>query len=158
MKYRFIILLAFFAYYFQLLAQTENVQKTPVFLNGSKSNNVPQELITRCDKFFKLLVNTDIDDAYNELLMNSPIIKKEEQLYNLKSQTLKAMKIYGQFTGYELVNSEFASESLIRIRYLGLHADFPMRWIITFYKSPKYGWIAVNVKLDDLTEFLFSDE
>jgi hypothetical protein len=66
--------------------------------------------------------------------------------------------LYGQIRAYEPVSSDIVSESYIRIRYLAYHTDFPMRWIFTFYKSPKLGWIVVNIRFDDLSDFFFKED
>ena len=48
--------------------------------------------------------------------------------------------------------------SVVRLRYLALHREFPVRWILTDYKSPVKGWLLTNIKFDDPVEELFPDE
>jgi hypothetical protein len=140
-----------------LLSQENSLQKPTV--NESKYfANIPKEILSSCSQFFKLLNSSDVDLAYDNILKNSPIAKKEEQVKNLKEETLKSFKLYGKLESFEPVNSETVSESLIRVRYISIHADYPMRWIFTFYKSPPRGWIVINIKFDDLTEYFFSDQ
>lgn len=120
--------------------------------------NVPIELQTRAKNFFELIEKNEIKKAFDVLLENSPLKNKEEQVKNLMDQTKQAIVLYGKVVSNEPVSSESASNSLIRLRYLGIHSNFPMRWIFTYFNSPKHGWIVINVKLDDMSEYFFSDE
>ena len=131
--------------------------------SGSKAiskqyKKLPPILKKKTSDFFNSLLDSNVNVAYNILMEGSPLARKTEELKGLINQTHRAFEIYGLVKGYEPVNSEHITPSFIRVRYLGLHTRFPMRWIFTFYKSPDKGWIITNVKFDDLTEFYFSDE
>jgi len=119
---------------------------------------VPQELKIKTSKFFNFLLDSNVTDAYKELMMSSFLVAQNDKMKALESQTHKAFEIYGLIKGFEPVNAEEITKSFIRLRYIGLHTKFPMRWIFTFYKSPSAGWIVTNVKFDDLTEYYFTDE
>ena len=119
---------------------------------------VPDILKEKIDSFFGNLITSKVDSAFTGLLAESPINEKKEQIKNLIKQTRLANQRYGDIQGYEAVNSEFVTDSYLRLRYLALHRNFPMRWIFTYYRSPDKGWIVVNIKFDDYTEFFFSDE
>ena len=119
---------------------------------------LPPVLKKKTSEFFNSLLDSNVNEAYNNLMDGSPLARKTEELKSLIAQTHRAFEIYGLIRGYEPVNSEHITPSFIRVRHLGLHTRFPMRWIFTFYKSPDKGWIITNVKFDDLTEFYFSDE
>jgi hypothetical protein len=119
---------------------------------------VPKELHAQCATFFKTLILNNVDEAFENFLRQSPLLTKKEQFQRLTDQTKRAIKLYGQAQGYERVDDEYITESLVRLRYISLHDDLPMRWIFTFYKSPKRGWIIVNMRFDDEAEFFFKDE
>lgn len=119
---------------------------------------VPQSLLDICNRFFDKMIAVEIEQAFEELIQNSPLQKKKEELDKLISETKRANLLYGQIKAYEPVSSDIVSESYIRIRYLAYHTDFPMRWIFTFYKSPKLGWIVVNIRFDDLSDFFFKED
>ncbi len=119
---------------------------------------VPDKLKEKIDDFFNKLISSKVDSAFTGLLAESPINEKKEQIKNLIKQTRLANQRYGDIQDYEAVNSEFVTDSYLRLRYLALHRNFPMRWIFTYYRSPDKGWIVVNIKFDDFTEFFFSDE
>lgn len=119
---------------------------------------VPAELQNSTEKFFSMLLESGPEKAFKTFLEKSPISEKKDQINVLIAQTRRSYELYGKMYGYEPVNSEIVSNSFIRLRYLGLHEKFPMRWIFTFYKSPVMGWIVINIKFDDYSEYLFSDE
>lgn len=119
---------------------------------------VPGHLKSRVEKFFSSLIKNDIKNAYVNILTNSPISKQKSDIDNLLAQTKRALEIYGSLDGYEPVNAEIATESYIRLRYLGLHGNFPVRWIFTFYRSPEKDWIVTNIKFDDLSEYFFKGD
>ncbi len=119
---------------------------------------VPIELTNKTNDFFANVINLKIVEAFDGILSNSPLAEKKEARKQLISQTKRAMQLYGNLKSYEAVSSETVSPSYIRLRFLGLHEKYPMRWIFTFYKSPEMGWIVTNIKFDDLSEFYFTDE
>ncbi len=156
---KILVLLLFWLPFAALPAQDEN--STPG--SGSSRNKpsfegIPMELIEKCSTFFEIAIKEDFEKAIKILMKNSPINKKAADMENLVAETKRAVILYGKITGFEPVSSEIATPSYIRLRYISIHPDNPMRWVFTFYKSPTRGWIINNVRFDDLTEFLFSDE
>jgi len=119
---------------------------------------VPPHLKTKVESFFSSLSKNDIKNAYDNILTSSPINRQREDIENLLSQTKRAIDIYGKLDGFEAVNAEIATDSYIRLRYLGLHGNFPVRWIFTFYRSPEKDWIVTNIKFDDLSEYFFKGD
>lgn len=117
-----------------------------------------EKLKRGCADFFKTVIDRRIGDAYDKLLKNSPIAERDDELKNLIEQTNRSIQLYGKIGGFEIVNFEAPSPSFVRLRYIALHEDYPTRWSFTFYKSPKRGWIAINVQFDDMSEFIFTDE
>ena len=153
-----IILITIFVQY-SLLSQDDALQK------GSSNNfrshdvfiGVPIELQKTADRFFKTLTNYKVEAAFEEFLENSPISQKKNGVKKLIDRTKRSFELYGEIKGVEPVSAEIVTPSFMKLRYLGLHTKFPMRWIITFYKSPVKGWIIVNIIFDDLAEYYFTD-
>ena len=143
-----------------IFSQDDAIQKSiPTATTGTTLFiGVPSEVQARVAHFFKTLIAMNTELAFDELLSDSPIIEKKEQVEDLIKQTKRSFELYGQIKGFEPVNSDIVTESLMRVRYLALHSKYPMRWIFTFYKSPDKGWIIINIKFDDQAEFFFSDE
>lgn len=121
-------------------------------------NAIPSEVKSKIINFFEYLLADTVDFAFHKLLKGSPISERNAQLTNLIEQTKKSFNVYGMIKGYEFVNIEKVAKSLVRIRYISLHKDFPLRWIFTFYKTEDRDWIIINIKFDDLTEYFFKDE
>lgn len=154
-----IIFFVIFLFCSNLLFSQEDPISKPNNKTGLNINlTVPEEIHTKCKNFFDKIVANDIDDGYKKLLVNSALLKKKEDVSNLITQTKRAKDIYGVVSSFDMVSYEFASTSFLRVRYIGNYSEMPLRWIITFYKSPKYGWIVTDLKLDDLAQFFFSDE
>ncbi len=119
--------------------------------------NIPAEVKAMLNNFFDGLKQDNVEMAFEDFLKNSPLKDRKEDIQNLKEQTTRAIKIYGKYYGAKYVNGNQASDSYLRLRYLGLYEKYPMRWIFTYYKSPVLGWVVTNIKLDDLSEFYLND-
>ncbi len=157
MKVILFFLLTFLTLSNGLYSQGDELQSS----TGVKSDSykkVPQELKIKTSKFFNFLLDSNVTAAYDELMKNSFLVAQSDKVNTLMNQTHRAFEIYGLIKGYEPVSAEEVSKSFLRLRYIGLHTKFPMRWIFTFYKSPTAGWVITNVKFDDLTEYYFTDD
>jgi hypothetical protein len=133
------------------LSESDKAKKVSVL-------GVPQVVLDKIHMFFDNIIANKIEKAFDELIGESPLKKKTDEIQKLITETKRANTIYGAIKSYEPINSDIVSESFIRVRYLAYHTDFPMRWVFTFYKSPKLGWIVVNIRFDDLSEFFFKED
>ncbi len=138
-----------------LFSQDGGLQHSASDLGKTEFDDVPTVLKNKVHVFYNTLQNEQIEKAYEELLTNSPIKKNTEDLNNLIIQTKRAIGVYGKIHGYEPVSAELVSNSYIRLNYLGIHSNYPVRWIFTYYRSPKHDWIITSIKFDDLSEFYF---
>jgi len=129
----------------------------PTFKSSTNFQALPLELKSKTAKFFNSLIDNKINVAYEDILKDTPLGKKTESVNDLKKQTTKLFELYGNIKSFDPVNYEMIGSSFVRLRYLGLHSRFPIRWIFTYYKSPDQGWIVTNIKFDDLTDFYFED-
>lgn len=131
--------------------------------NGGTALNMqqdgpPREVIDITDVFFKSVMKGDAKRALDRLLKDTRMAEKEETMRGLLETIKKANEIYGDIRNYEIVSYENATPSFTRLRCLALHPDFPMRWVFTFYRSPEKGWVTINVKLDDDSQYFFSED
>jgi len=157
MKKSFILLILAFLSLTTLFAQNEDKNDQKLQTPQGEVFGVPSELQTKINTFFKLLFEKKYEEAYDDLLVNSPLKEKAGSIEQLIKETKRISKFYGSLKGYEIVTSEAATKSYIRVRCLGICDEFPMRWLFTYYQSPKHGWIITNVKFDDLSEYFFTD-
>jgi hypothetical protein len=157
MKKLLIIIAGIFVFSISLYSQTNNDNRDySKLLSTSIIDSVPEVKI-RCDEFFKILLTSDYTKAFGYILKNSPIAKSNEKIKPIIDQLKKSIDTYGELSGYEIVKMEKVTNSFIRMHYIGLNTDVPVRWIFTFYKSPKKGWIVTNIKFDDLPDLYFTD-
>jgi hypothetical protein len=128
------------------------------FSNTPQLANVPVDIEKRCGEFLKKMKNKNMKEAYQEILEQSPILEKKDQISNLIRAAEQSIKFYGEMMDFQPVSSEIVTTSLLRVRYIALHETYPMRFVFTWYKAPQLGWIIINLKYDDLSESFFSDE
>jgi hypothetical protein len=146
---------------FQVIATSQGDQLPGSSFNPNSNSakiTLPSELNAKVNVFFNHLLDSNVSKAYQDLMKGSYIMDQKEKVKTLINQTHRAFEIYGPLKGFELVTVEEVTNSFVRVRYLGKHTRFPMRWVFTFYKSPDQGWIITNVKFDDLSELFFKDE
>lgn len=154
MKFIIVAFCIIFSFTLSLYAQSENTNN---ITQGDYHLKTPDIINQKTSDFFKMLIDGKAEQAFKQILKDSPIREKKERIDELLEQTRRANLVYGPPMSYELVGSESVTESLVRLRYIALHEKFPMRWLFTYYKSPKLGWIIVNIRFDDLSEYLFSE-
>ncbi|HRE56482.1 MAG TPA: hypothetical protein PLW09_01570 [Candidatus Kapabacteria bacterium] len=162
-RLRFIILtsLIYFVGIISVYAQQDSltIQKTNGgTVSNSQSDGPPREVIDITDVFFKSVIKGDAKRALERLLKETRMAEKEETMKGLLETVKRANEIYGDIRNYEVVSYENLSASFTRLRCIALHPDFPMRWVFTFYRSPVKGWVTINVKLDDDSQYLFSED
>lgn len=150
-----ILIVSFFASYNYSFAQEDALQTSQNYRKIDRE--LPDEIKRKVTTFFKNVSNSKIKKAYEDLLRNSPLKEKHAQIKSLEEETKRAIDIYGFLKSFEPVQTLYATGSYIRAKYLGLHADYPVRWIFTFYKTPEKGWVVLNIKFDDNTHFYFEE-
>ena len=154
-KTALILFVLFFIVNIDLSAQEDALQTPQNFRNTERE--LPNEIKRKVTSFFKNISNNQIKIAYEDLLRNSPLGEKHAQIKSLQEETKRAIDIYGYLKSFEPVETLFATDSYIRAKYLGLHEDYPVRWIFTFYKAPENDWVVLNIKFDDNTHFYFEE-
>lgn len=102
------------------------------------------------DQALELVVAGDFDSAFGVLKPHWPLPQSEIDM--LVMQTVKqrgmAESRFGKSLGYELVKSERISESLLRLTYLEIVENTPIRWRFLFYR-PDDVWQVNAVLWDD---------
>ncbi|MGE5480402.1 MAG: hypothetical protein ACM3U1_08255 [Chloroflexota bacterium] len=156
--YKTLLLLLLFAIGYHQASAQERLPKSDQEDKAAIFSTLPSDLQTRIAHYFDKLAKSNIKDAYSELLAGSPIMDKQDEVKTLVEQTKRSIELYGGLNGFEPVSLERASISFVRLRYVGLHGDVPLRYIFTFYRSPVKGWIVTNFKFDDLSEYFFQDQ
>jgi hypothetical protein len=110
---------------------------------------IPTEINQKCVTFFNTLINGKVENAYNELLKNSPLARNKDKVNEQVMKTTQAIELYGKISGSEQAGAEYTSISYVKVKYLSLHPFNPILWTFTFYNSPSIGWIVLNLKYTD---------
>ncbi|MDR0926569.1 MAG: hypothetical protein LBO69_02245 [Ignavibacteria bacterium] len=114
--------------------------------------NLPPDIKQKIDTFFTDMKNKNYRAGLDKFLTNSPISKKDPDFKEILSQIGKAIDLYGEINGYEIVSVKSAATSFCKVNIIGLHNKYPTRWEINFYRSPKMGLVITNFKFDDVAE------
>jgi uncharacterized protein with von Willebrand factor type A (vWA) domain len=110
---------------------TANSQQGGSLQNRTNENNlqfgIPEDIKELLDKFFESMVKREYKKGLENLLLNSPISKKDDDFGNILKQLSKAIEHYGEIKGYEIVDFKRAGTSYYRLKIIGLHQKFPTR-------------------------------
>ncbi|MCL2039084.1 MAG: hypothetical protein FWG85_01480 [Bacteroidetes bacterium] len=132
-----------------------NAQDGGALQSRTNDNNLrfglPNDIKTKLDNFFNDLVAKRYKKGLEDLLINSPISRKDEDFANILKELGKSIDYYGDIKGYEIVDFKTAGTSYHKVKILGLHQKFPTRWELNFYNSPDLGLIVTNVRYDDIS-------
>lgn len=120
--------------------------------NESFKQLLSEDIRSQLDTFFTAMINKKYKVGLEKFMLNSPVSKKDDDFANILEQIGKAIKLYGDIKGYEIVSVSKAGVSLTRVNLLGLHQKYPTRWEVTFYRSPELGLIVTNFRFDDVSE------
>jgi hypothetical protein len=108
--------------------------------------------------FFGSLERNDVDQAWNILMKGSTAFTTEE-LKQMKVTTEEAIKVLGRINGFDLVESKFIGNRLVRVTYLSLGEFRPLHWRFYFYKpsKPEDTWILIDVRVDGNIPVMFDE-
>jgi len=106
--------------------------------------------------FFAALRDGKIDEGYAALTKDSKIAEKPEELKTLKAKTREAIEVFGNISGYDLVESRAVGQRLVRATYTSLGKVFPLRWRFYFYK-PESAWRLIDMRVDDKLTGIFDE-
>jgi len=108
------------------------------------------------NKFFESLKADQLEVAYGDLVKNTIISAKPENVQKLKEKTLQAIDTFGPIKGYDVVENLEIGKSLVRTTCLSLNEDLPLRWRFYFYRNGDQ-WRLVDLRVDDGIVELFED-
>lgn len=111
-----------------------------------------------CDRFLTLMVEEDIEKAFNIVEEQWPFAIAEIQ--RLESSTIKQLDSvkgrYGNILGYELVKEEKIKDTFVKYTYVMKYEKHIIRWKFIFYK-PDDSWILNSFNFDDSINELFTN-
>lgn len=116
------------------------------------AQSVPEPVQQRTAQFFKLLAAGEVERAYRELLRGSRL--DSLQRMELWEHTQQLHEQCGLPLGYEVLRSVPIGRSLVQLTCLGLYGQCVAAWEFLFYRSPRRGWIVLQVRLREQLEEL----
>ncbi len=117
---------------------------------GSAAQPLPVAVQERTAAFFKLLIAGEEERAYVQLLAGGPLEDSVQQA-QIWRQVQQLHERYGLPLGYEVVQSVPCGEHLLRLLCLGLYEQRVLWWELLFYRSPRRGWIVVELSMEERT-------
>lgn len=103
----------------------------------------------QAEKFLETVVAGQVDQAYDDLFKDSPILKLKPQDIDItKQQTNMLISLYGKKLGFEFIKKETFGNSVIRLIYIIKTENIPITFEIYFYK-PHSKWLPASVNFED---------
>lgn len=134
------------------LGQTPPPEKDPVLL----------DLDDRIGQFFEGISMGETQNAYEDFLAGSRLIKQDKALKELTEKTQQLQTKYGRYCGFDQIAAKRIGKDLVLFRYLYKCKDFPVVWYFAFYRAAVPGetpaekspWRVVSVRFDTELELL----
>ncbi len=117
----------------------------------------PGEVKEICTAFLQMIQEGDYNKAFS-YISSKPNSITDKEFSELKITTIQQsptiLSLYGKATGILPVHEEYVSDVALRLVYLVLRENLPIRWEFIYYK-PGRNWKLVAISFDDLMEELF---
>ena len=118
-----------------------------------EDTEIPRQMAAR---FFGLLLKGQVEAAYEGLTKGSKIAERAEESKALRLKTQEALKVFGAVVGFEQVEVKSVGPHLLRLTYLTVGKEFPLRWRLYFYRPDTF-WRLVDIRVDDRLSGLFGE-
>lgn len=115
-----------------------------------------QSVRQQIDTFFFAIEKRQIDAAYEQLTKGTKIAERPEDIATLKAKTQQAVQMFGEIQGHEIVDVKNVRTHLLRVTYLSLGKDYPLRWRFYFYKGGD-AWRLIDIRVDDRLADMFGE-
>ncbi len=115
---------------------------------GDPLRLLPSRVSSLLNGFFEKMQEAKIDAAYAALLDGSKINARKEDVASLHEHARKAIAEYGAIRAFDVLESRFAGQNLLRVTALSVGADYPLRWRFYFYKGGQ-DWRLLDLRVDD---------
>ncbi len=139
-------------------AHTSRVAELPsVPQGGDPKKALPQRVARLLNAFFENMQQAKIDAAYDALLEGSKINSRREDVASLHDHARKAITEYGAIQSFDILQSRFAGQNLLRVTVLSVGADYPLCWRFYFYKGGQ-DWRLLDLRVDDGLSGMFNPD
>jgi len=115
-------------------------------------------------RFFEEVSAGTTQNAYQQLLAGSSLLKEKEALKTLAEKTAELKDKYGEYRRPEKIVGKRVGVDVVLLKYLYKCERFPVVWHVTFYRPPPRGadggvetggnWEVIAVRFDTDLESL----
>lgn len=98
----------------------------------------------KSELFMKRLIVGNINEAYDLLLIGSPLISNPQNLKVLKQTNLSIIKTYGKPLNFDFVSQKKISKDQVSVKYILRSEKHPLIWEFYYYKS-KNDWLITKI-------------
>jgi hypothetical protein len=116
-------------------------------------NQPPVEMRGPLEKFFNTLKTGDASKAYDELLINTRLAERKDNVRLLIEKTDQAAALYGKVLNFEIFDNYSVGSSMIVLTYVSMQQMQPLRWRFIYYKPDK-NWVLIDLRVDDTLDDL----
>ena len=135
---------------------------SPVQEDPKEKDPVLLELEGKISRFLEGVSMGQTQNAYQELLTGSRLVKQEKALKKLTEKTQQLPTKYGRYCGFEQIAAKRVGRDLVLFRYLYKCKEFPVVWYFSYYRAAvpgetpqeKVPWRMVTVRFDTELEWL----
>jgi hypothetical protein len=122
------------------------------------------KLDQRVLRFLDAVPTSDADEAFDNLLAGSPLLKQADAVATLAKTSAEAMTRYGAYRGSDQLSAKRIGKDLVLMKYLFKCEQFPLVWYFVFYRDFSRQsntsaiddpWIVISVRFDTQVVDLF---
>lgn len=110
-----------------------------------------------CETFLQSIISGDYNNAF-AYLQSKPTSIQEKEFSEIELSRIQQDKtirqIYGKPLGIQRVSRQNVSDTALKLVYLVLREEIPIRWKFIYYK-PEKEWKLIAIEFDDLLEEIF---
>ena len=107
----------------------------------------------KAETFLSGIIRGQIDESYDELISNTLLESKPQQVKLAKGQTSAVINIYGKLLDYEFIKQQKYGDSIVRIVYVLKSEQAPFTWEFYFYKAVS-DWKLIQFNFNDKFDLL----
>lgn len=129
---------------------------SPVILTAQDTQS-STGIKTICETFLKMIQAGDYNKAFS-YIQSKPTSIPEQEFSEIEITTIQQSKtihqLYGEARRAVLVSEKTVSGVALRLEYLVIRENIPIRWKFIYYKADG-DWKLVSIEFDDKLEEVF---
>ncbi len=111
---------------------------------NSLANQEMIEYQIKSELFMKRLILGNINQAYDLLLIGSPLITNKKNLTILKNTNTSIIKTYGKPLNFDFIGQKIIDKNKVSVQYILKSEKYPLIWEFNYYK-PQNEWLITKI-------------